>query len=268
LATAFAAAKPYNAHVEALFVRADPRLSLPYGAVPISPDVVQAIIDSAEEANRVASTAARAALKVAAGIAGVEILNRPRKAEAVTCSFKEMEGRFERCASAAARLSDLVVFNPAAIAHNPDLADAFLETLIKTERPVLLAEQAPKAFPGKTVIAWDGSDTAARALVAAIPVLKKANEISLLCCCDGDQAKIGTRDAEQYLALHGLSCTNRMIDVDKRTVGEALLASAHENSGDLMVMGGFGHSRFGEAIFGGVTQHIRWHATLPVVMVH
>ena len=52
LATAFAAAKPFNAHVVALFVHADPREAVPYGELPLSPDIVQDLIDTAADLER------------------------------------------------------------------------------------------------------------------------------------------------------------------------------------------------------------------------
>ncbi len=236
--------------------------------MPISPNVVRAIVDAAEAANQEACKRALNTLKAASGLAGAEIVKAPYRANVVKSSFQIMEGRFDSCVALAARFSDLVVFNPECMSHHPDLTDAFIETLVKTERPILLARRAPKVFPGKVVIAWDGSDTAARALVGAIPILEKTAEIVLLTCCDDAEPGVQTRDAGQYLALHGLSCTSRTIETGKRTVGEALLSTCADNGADLLVMGGFGHSRLGEAIFGGVTQHIRWHATVPVLMVH
>jgi nucleotide-binding universal stress UspA family protein len=47
-----------------------------------------------------------------------------------------------------------------------------------------------------------------------------------------------------------------------------LLDAARDSSADLLIMGGYGHSHLHETLFGGVTAHIRWHAELPVLMVH
>jgi nucleotide-binding universal stress UspA family protein len=76
------------------------------------------------------------------------------------------------------------------------------------------------------------------------------------------------RQVEQYLGLHGLSCTEEKVDHGKRGIGEALLDGASARGADLLVMGGYGHSKLGETIFGGVTQHVRWHTTMPVLMIH
>ena len=62
LATAFAAAAPFNAHVVAMFVHADPRESVPYGELPLSPDIVQDLIDTAADLEKASCKAARANL--------------------------------------------------------------------------------------------------------------------------------------------------------------------------------------------------------------
>ncbi|HTW33174.1 MAG TPA: universal stress protein [Rhizomicrobium sp.] len=269
LSAAFAAAKPFSAHVVGLFVCPDPRLSMPYIGVQISPDVVQDIIDGAAKINAEAAKTARATLAEAASAAGVSVVTRPEKnARETTCSFVHMEGYFPACVAEAAKFSDLVVFGPILANDSPDISEAFAEILVKTERPVLLATLAPKDFPGKVAIAWDGSDTAARAIIGAMPVLEKAGEIILLSCCRDPKKKADFRNVEQYLALHGIACNEATVDPGTRETGAALLEAAKMRGADLLVMGGYGHSHLGELIFGGVTQHVRWHATMPVLMIH
>lgn len=270
LMTAFAAAKPFNAHVVALFVCPDPRLAIAYsGGVAVSPSIVQEIVDAAEKINKEAANAARTAFADAASTVGAAINAAPGKAgQKVTCSFEEMEGYFPTCVAEAARLSDLVVFGPVVAGDAPDISEAFSEILLNTERPVLLAALTPPDFPGKVAIAWDGSDTAARAIVGALPILEKAGEVVLLSCCHDPKRKTEFRSAKQYLALHGIACSEETVDPGAREIGAVLLANAKMLGADLLVMGGYGHSRLGEVIFGGVTQHVRWHATMPVLMIH
>lgn len=269
LLAAFAAARPFNAHVVGLFVCSDPRLSMPFIGVQISPDVVQTIVDDAAKINAQAAKTARTTFTETASAAGVTVVGRPEKStREVTCSFAQMEGYFPACVAEAARLSDLVVFGPVLKDDSPDISEAFAEVLVKTERPVLLATLTPTDFPGKVALAWDGSDTAARAIVGALPVLEKAGEVVLLSCCRDPKRKTDFRSVEQYLALHGIACREKTIDPGPREIGPVLLESAKMLGSDLLVMGGYGHSHLGELIFGGVTQHVRWHATMPVLMIH
>jgi len=268
LESAFVAAQPGKAHVVALYVHADPRLALPYMGAPLSADVIQAIIDSSAEMNRTAAKSARASLAEAATRAGVRLVDSPERAQDVTCSFREMEGYFPQCVADASRLSDLIVFGPVTPADGPDLSDAFVEALTKTERPVLLATKPPKSLTGHVTLAWDGSAVAARALLAAMPFLEQAGKITLLSCSLPGRDKPDFRDAEEYCALHGLVCTEAVIAPGRHGVGETLLDEAAARQSDLLVMGGFGHSHLSEVLFGGVTQHVRWNAALPVLMVH
>ena len=270
LTTAFAVAKPFNAHVVALFVCPDPRMSVAYsGGVAVSPSIVQEIVDAAEKLNREAIKAARATFADAASATGAKITVTPGKAgRQLTCSFEEMEGYLPACVAEVAKLSDLVVFGPIAAEDSPDIGEAFSEILLKTERPVLLSALTPTGFPGKVAVAWDGSDTAARAIVGALPVLEKAGEVVLLSCCHDPKRKTVFDDVKQYLALHGVTCSEQIVDPGRHEIGATLLTNAKMLGADLLVMGGYGHSRLGEVLFGGVTQHVRWHATMPVLMIH
>jgi len=270
LKTAFAVARPFKAHVAALFVCPDPRFSVAYtGGVAVSPNIVQEIVDAAEKLNREAAKAARAAFSEAASAAEASITAKPGKAgQRLTCSLEEMEGYLPSCVAEAARLSDLVVFGPIVSSDSPDIGEAFAEILVKTERPVLLAALTPMNCPGKVAVAWDGSDTAARAIVGALPILEKAGEVVLLSCCRDPRKKTDFRNVADYLALHGVACSEETVDPGHREIGPTLLASAKMLGADLLVMGGYGHGRLGETLFGGVTQHVRWHATMPVLMIH
>jgi nucleotide-binding universal stress UspA family protein len=266
LQTAFAAARPFAAHVVGLVVRPDPRLAMPYMGAPLSPGVIQAVLDSVQAVSRGAAKAARAALGEAAAAAGIEILADPRKSDAVTCSYREVEGVFARAVAQEAQLSDLIVFGPIGAADSPELADAFVETLLKTERPVLIAPHAPASIGTKVALAWDGSAVAARALIGALPYCRRAHSVTLLTCQPTGSPRPAFATLENYLALHGIAGTHKIVDSQRHSIGETLLASAA--GCDLLVMGGYGHSRLGESVFGGVTEYVRWHATLPVLMVH
>ena len=276
LATAFAAAKPFNAHVVALLVHPDPRLTVPAMGAPIAPQIVQNIVDAAEELNRVAAKAVRAALAQAAAAAGALIVEQPERAQAVTCSYRETDGFFGDTVARAARLSDLVVFGPVATSDGPDVNDCFVEILTRTDRPLLLAAGVPRNLTGKIAIAWDGSATASHAVLAAMPFLTRAESVTILHVGHGKSEdagssflrKTGLHELREYLALRGIAGNEQIFERGAKTTGEALLEAAVEHRVELLVMGGYGHSHLRETMFGGVTAHVRWHAELPVLMVH
>ncbi|HEY0586836.1 MAG TPA: universal stress protein [Pseudoduganella sp.] len=173
-----------------------------------------------------------------------------------------------------ARYADLVVLGQsAAIGSNedsllPDLPDY---VLLNCGRPVLLVPRAGR-FPtiGKRVmVAWNGSVEAAKAVTAALPLLRGAEQVTLAVL--GDSADtLGESpgaDIALYLARHGVN-----VEVLRRPEpadpGKAILSLAADFNVDLLVMGAYGHSRFREMMLGGATRTILATATLPVLMAH
>jgi nucleotide-binding universal stress UspA family protein len=58
------------------------------------------------------------------------------------------------------------------------------------------------------------------------------------------------------------------VESDRRGMGEFILAQAEAEDADLLVMGGYGHSRLREMLVGGVTRYMLEHATVPVLFAH
>jgi nucleotide-binding universal stress UspA family protein len=269
LATAFAAAKPFNAHVVALFVHADPREAVPYGELPLSPDIVQDLIDTAADLEKASSKAARSTLATLAAEAGIRIVGAPQTSNAVTVSYDEVTGHLSRALDREALLCDLVVFPPIRETDDSGIQDGFIRALTKLERPVLLsAEKAPDAIGKNVAVGWDGSIACAHALMSALPYLERAKAIELLTVQNGSHQGRDVKSAAAYLALHGLTCSQRVLSRGERNVAEVLLETAAECGSDMLVAGGYGHSRLMESVFGGVTEHIVSHPKIPVFMMH
>ena len=268
LATAFAAAKPINAHVVALFVHADPREAVPYGELPLSPDIVQDLIDTAADLEKASSKAARSTLASMAAEAGIRIVGAPQRADAVTVSYQESIGHLSRALDREARLCDLVVFPPIRETDDPQVQEAFVRTLTKLERPVLLsAERSPVEIGRRVAVGWDGSIACAHALTAALPYLEKAEAIDILSVQNGAPHGNGA-EAAAYLSLRGIASTHRVLSRGEVSTAETLLDTAANDGFDMLVAGGYGHSRLMESIFGGVTEHIVSHPKIPVFMMH
>jgi nucleotide-binding universal stress UspA family protein len=268
LATAFAAARPFNAHVAALFVHPDPRLAVPFVGVPVSPEIVQDIVNASEEITRSADQRAHDALVAAAGKFGAAVSDHPKKSDAVTCSFRRAQGLFFRGVALAAELSDLVAFGAITGPETVELNEGFVEVLTRSGRPILLSAEAPSALGKKIVVGWDGGASAARAISAALPFLKKAESISILSVQRAAQSEARFAELHEYLALHGLEANELKVEQRDRAIGEALLDGAVKAGGDLLVMGAYSRGPLRESVFGGVTVHIRSHATLPIFLMH
>jgi nucleotide-binding universal stress UspA family protein len=268
LATAFAAAKPFHSHIVAMFVHADPRESVPYGELPLSPDIVQDLIDTAGDLEKASSKAARSTLASMAAEAGIRIVATPQRSDSVTVSYEEIRGHLPRALDREARLCDLVVFPPIRETDDQDVSEAFVRTLTKLGRPVLLsAEHLPEEIGRRVAVGWDGSIACAHALTAALPYLRGAEIVEILSVQNGAPPTNGN-DVGAYLALHGITCSQRLIPRGDASTAEALLDTAAHDGFDMLVAGGYGHSQLVESIFGGVTEHIVSHPKIPVFMMH
>jgi nucleotide-binding universal stress UspA family protein len=145
-------------------------------------------------------------------------------------------------------------------------------TLFESGRPMLMVPYIQKA-PFKTdnvMVCWDGSRTAARAVADAIPLIGKDGRVEIVIVANerGKQDEIEGADIGQHLARHGLKVDVHRITGGNIDVGDALLSHAADSSADLMVMGGYGHSRLREFVLGGVTRSIFETMTVPVLISH
>jgi len=156
----------------------------------------------------------------------------------------------------AARTADLIVAAKAERGR-PSVADRIFETALLTSgRPVLLV-------PGRTVlnrcasavIAWNDSPQAARAMAAALPLLKECWKIVLLTIDEeGDAPQL--EPVRSYLASHGIEVKTEIRTPGGLSTGGALMMATDDVRADLLVMGAYSHGRMRERIFGGATRDV------------
>ncbi|MGB7404876.1 MAG: universal stress protein, partial [Pacificimonas sp.] len=114
------------------------------------------------------------------------------------------------------------------------------------------------------IVAWNGSEQAARAVRATLPVLAMAETVTLFTSGALDRNKVGASEAAAYLASHGISAD--IHDVPKGgEPGERLLQEARERDAGLIVMGAYGRSRLAERLLGGTTQYVVGAADRPII---
>jgi len=123
---------------------------------------------------------------------------------------------------------------------------------------------------GRAMIAWDGSRAAARAVADSLPLLGKAKtvEIVIVGSKESKPDQLPGADLAEHLARHGLTVEVKRITASEIDVAAAILSYAADSGADLIVMGGYGHSRLREFILGGVTRTILKSMTVPVLMSH
>lgn len=267
LATAFAAARPFDAHVTALFVSPITQDFVAASDWQMPAEVIQRINDARVQVADESKNYARQNFLASARGAGARLASMADVSGGLTTSWREEAGRLSQIMMSSSMFADLVVFPSSAGETDTEMHRAYIACLLRAERPVLLSPQSvPESVGRKIAVGWDGGMAASHALFAALPFLESSGQAELLCVRRGKRPEDDVEKARQYLSLHGVASTVRRIEPAARPIGEVLLDAA--TSCDLLVIGGYGHSRTLETIFGGVTEHIAAHATVPILMVH
>ncbi|MBL8579185.1 MAG: universal stress protein [Mesorhizobium sp.] len=118
-------------------------------------------------------------------------------------------------------------------------------------------------------IAWDGSRVAARAVADARLLLERASSVSIVTVTDEKPLKdkdSGERLAES-LRDAGLKAEFNAIRAESGPIAATLQRYAAEKA-DLLVMGGYGHSRLRDFVLGGATEGVLSDLKLPVLLSH
>jgi nucleotide-binding universal stress UspA family protein len=142
--------------------------------------------------------------------------------------------------------------------------------LFESGRPVLLSPPSPpRQIVTNVLIAWNSSTEQARATALAMPLIQKADRVTVLTVTGG--AAVPGPSAEQlvrYLQRNGIVAELMRVELDGRSTGEAILATAQSLSCDLLIKGAYTQSRLRQMIFGGTTKHVLANAALPVLLAN
>jgi nucleotide-binding universal stress UspA family protein len=144
--------------------------------------------------------------------------------------------------------------------------------LFESGRPVIVVPYVQKrdASLNRVMVCWDGSRAATRAIADSIPFLKKANQVDIVMIASsrGKDDEVPGADLGQHLARHGVSVEVKRLTSPDIDITSTILSYAADTGADLIVMGGYGHSRLREFILGGVTRGILSSMTVPTLMSH
>jgi nucleotide-binding universal stress UspA family protein len=277
-AAALAIARPCAAHLDVLHVRLD-AISV---AVAMTTDagsgvMTAGIIEQLEQDSHEREAKAREIFTRFCASAGLVETTAPASdgAQMPSAEFHVETGDEPRWMATYGVASDLIV---APRASGEDVAArSILETvLLDSGRPVLIpAASAMPANFERIAIAWKPTPQAARAVAAAMPLLARAKEVVVITVEEPAAARAGEHPGEHHeadrlvrnLAWHGIAATTAALQPGPAGAGATLLAGARDRA-DLLVMGGYGHSRLREWVFGGVTQLVLADAPLPVLIAH
>ena len=173
-----------------------------------------------------------------------------------------------------ARQADLVILGQINPNHPPPPEGRQLveDVLMTSGRPILVIPYIGRfqTVGTRILVGWNNSREAARAVNDATPLLARATSVTIL---EVSGRKLATDDATsvdiaRHLTRHGIRAETIRTVLAGTSTPDLLLNYAADVSADLLVVGGYGHSRLRELVLGGVTRELLRHMTLPVLMSH
>ncbi len=265
---ALALGRRFHAHLDVVHCRPRPEDMLPFGvSVPaiLKKDILASAGSLADEEERKVKGLFEAYCQ-RNDLVLVE--ERPWPDDRISVSWREKTGKQAAVVGLQGRLADLI-----AVAQPDRDRTLGLNTLeaalLETGRLVLMCPPRPAGPIGEHVaVAWNGSAESARAVGAALPVLRAAGMVTLLSMSDGEVPALGPERLADYLLSHGIETGIESRKSRATAVGGALLEATRSAGADVLLMGAYGQSRRRELVLGGVTQHVVDNADLPVLMVH
>lgn len=197
-------------------------------------------------------------------------LEKEAGARGVTAGWLSGEGDAAAVTTMASRYFDLTVAARNAPTESTGW-NVVEEVLMSGGRPCLILPPGYGGTIGKRVLlGWNASRESSRALAAALPILKRAERVSVIIGPPRDRfsAVRTTPDLSitRSLERHGIKSEAMSLDLEDASAGQALLAEAARQSADLLVMGAYGKSWTREWVFGGTTRHVLNAAAMPILM--
>ncbi|MDR3517930.1 MAG: universal stress protein [Azospirillaceae bacterium] len=269
LRCAFTVGRTHDAHVNALFVRSDPRDAIPMLGEGLSGALVEEITEAARVRADDEAHAARRGFDEVVAEFDVPIVQRADGVTRFSVGWSDITGRTEDVVVQTGRLSDVLVFAHAA-ADSTSPAFVTLQTaLMSAGRPLLLAPAKSWPAIGSTIaLAWNGQAESARAVFGAMPFVRKAKAVHILTVATMRTKGSAAEQLSDYLAWHGIATEVHELNAQSEPVGALILRQSAVVGANLLVMGGYGHSRVRELILGGVTRYVLTNTAMPVLMSH
>lgn len=271
LATALAAGRGFDAHLVGLHVRPDVRREI---ASIASADMgvtagLDSTIDRMEAESTVRENAAAAAWKGFLGRNGIAESAEPGPA-GMSGEWLAESGVLADWLAELGRASDLIVTGREA-EQGIVAMDVLEAALMDTGRPVLIAAgKDPASLDGTIAIAWKDTREAAKAVAAALPFIRRASRVLLFTVAEANATESDRSAVRMARALrwHNPSVEVRTLRPDARGPVPTMIDAVTASKACLLAMGGYGHTRLREAVFGGFTRAILQAAPLPVLMAH
>jgi nucleotide-binding universal stress UspA family protein len=273
-ATALEMAKLLNAHMEFLHVRLNAggaAMNSPGAAFATGPALMTALDRLKKEAERRAKAALHHFEQLCeAHQIDIALCPKDARSEGLSVSWRHEENGALAGIVEAARHNDLVIVGRPSWTNR--LQSGLVATLLMSAgRPVLIAPPDARQSwrSGTTLFCWKETAESARALGATLPLLRKSKKVIVASVGEGaSDSPAGLFHLVQRLEWNGVTAEARWLPKSSEPTARRLDALAHEESADLMIMGGYGRGRLREIVLGGCTQHFLASADRPIILMH
>ena len=264
-AHAAALAKRFNAHVRVVHSHPRPEDMMPYGVVIptflrkqlAEASRTRADYEEDDQRDRFLKEAERHGISV-----------EPRSVGKPTAAFREYEGKQVEVVRHYGRLADIICVAKPSQEENLGY-NTLKSALFTSGRPVLVCAETEAVTPdigSHVAIGWNGSLEASRAAALAMPLIERADRVTILTA--GRIEHTATPEEFQiYLAQRGIEAQIHAFERGGN-VGRALLKKCSETGANMLITGAYHESYEREALLGGNSATIVAEATIPVVMVH
>jgi nucleotide-binding universal stress UspA family protein len=172
-----------------------------------------------------------------------------------------------------ARCADIIVCG----GHSDGFSDPFAtitarDLVMEAGRPLLVVpDRVDWLDPRSVLVGWKDTPEARRAIVAALPMLRKAKDVAVAEIVeteDGQAAAVKrVRDVVKWLSRHGISASELVAPPDQDATVQLDALAANVGAG-MVVAGAYGHSRFRELVLGGMTQYLITQTTRCALLSH
>jgi len=258
----------FGATLTGLFVRRDPKHAIPMLGEGLTAEMIQEICDATEREGLQNNAEAEDTFNKAITTSGIASGEPQSGANGPRSIWRTVVGDISDHVGRCARTADF------ALCERPkgkgsDRSEIFDDLVFRSGRSVMML---PDDYNGtmldNLLVAWNGRAECARAVGGALPVLKKANKVSILQVGDLGDDRPTLNDIAFYLETHGISADHIQLASSEQSVGEAVLQTAHQARADAIVIGAFSTARWRERILGGVTRHLIENSGIPIYMSH
>jgi nucleotide-binding universal stress UspA family protein len=152
-----------------------------------------------------------------------------------------------------------------------DMERALFEAcLFDSGRPILIvpAGYSFRSLPQRVLVAWNGAREAARALREALPLIRQA-KLTRFVTVDAEGSDFGDGDepivsVTTHLQRHNIPTETKRAQSGGRDVATVLAEEADQFGASIVVLGGYGHLRSGQWVYGGATRAALEQARTPL----